>query len=54
MIRKCIQIAVGKTAGEDDLMLALCNDGTIWRWQYKFGGDFSWVKIKSPPEGNES
>lgn len=63
--RKVIQIAVANTQVKDnddysndydEVIIALCNDGTIWRKTFISSGNLSkqsdWIRLQNIPQGN--
>lgn len=50
MRRRVVQIEfIGPESSEN--MLALCSDGTLWRWR---GYERGWSAIPPPPDGNSA
>ena len=53
--RKVIQIAVANTQVNDEVIIALCNDGTIWRKKIISIGNLSkqsdWIRLQNIPQG---
>jgi hypothetical protein len=49
-MRKAIQITVANDPNTGDVLYALCDDGTIWALQVRFGQD--WKIVRAIPQGN--
>jgi hypothetical protein len=51
-MRKTIQISmqIGDTKGKY-LILALCDDGTIWQVEGLYEGKIEWIPFPVPPDG---
>lgn len=54
-MRKVIQItsASKTTDGNLPYLIALCDDGTLWRMQFTFGEETGWTQITPVPQPPE-
>ena len=55
MKRKVVQVGVAIHDGDDykrTVVLALCNDGTMWEGEYAHGHPY-WVQLQAVPPGED-